>query len=584
MLFLAVLIFQSYLKSEYYQYLLDTTTQTETAVLEVSARNLNGTLQDMLRSSAEIAADGTLHDMVSDMLTADHISADSRLELSAMLNNITHFNGNIAATAILTEDGILMEYGRYWGDNEYKWLWQEREAVVMEQLYESVMERVAQGAYVIYEARPESFRHPAYPEMQLFHLALPLVGNQVHIRNAQAVVVLTIRLDTIVNSVHTQGRQWSQVEERITDRDGTVVFQGSGNGDLDPDGAPQRISTALNYFQWTYSLDIDTQPLRQHVNRMYDRGIAVYGGLLLLCAAVWQLVIRRILKPVSAIRAAMERIGDGELDSRIEVSGEHELWQLAEQYNRMVDALERQRQETQREFQEKTLSLQRQSEAEREALESQINAHFLCNTLGAINYNAIENGNTVVADLLKKLSNILYYTFSKKMKAVTLGEEFSWVEQYLCLQKFRLMDVFDYDICFQEAYSEWPCCKLFLQPFVENSILHGFEGWERGGFIQIDGRAEADRFRIQVRDNGCGMTEEVSQTIHAMLSEEHNLALEDSGQVGIGIQNAVTRLRMYYGSGLSVRMETAPGRGTCFTFWLPLPPEAKNDALEEEEM
>ena len=131
-----------------------------------------------------------------------------------------------------------------------------------------------------------------------------------------------------------------------------------------------------------------------------------------------------------------------------------------------------------RQFDEKTRFIQQKNQAEREALESQINAHFLCNTLNAINYNVLESGNTEVAALLKRLSSILYYTFSQTTQDVTLGQELDWVQQYLYLQKYRLGDRFSYQIDFPEEYREWPCCKLVLQPFVENSILHGFENAE----------------------------------------------------------------------------------------------------------
>ena len=170
----------------------------------------------------------------------------------------------------------------------------------------------------------------------------------------------------------------------------------------------------------------------------------------------------------------------------------------------MAETLERQYKEIRRYYREKNLSIRQKNKAEKEALESQINAHFLCNTLTAINYNAIDNEDYEVANLLKKLSNMLSYTFSRKLGTVSLGQELRWVEQYLYLQKFRLMDVFDYEIEFQEEYGEWPCCKLFIQPFVENSILHGFEGRESGGRIRITGHIDGSRFRLCIEDNGCG--------------------------------------------------------------------------------
>ena len=98
----------------------------------------------------------------------------------------------------------------------------------------------------------------------------------------------------------------------------------------------------------------------------------------------------------------MEKIRKGNLSEKIRIEGSHELWQLAEQYNHTVEALEEQREETKREYEEKTKMLKMRNAAEKEALESQINAHFLCNTIGAINYSAMENGDTEVSVLLKK--------------------------------------------------------------------------------------------------------------------------------------------------------------------------------------
>ena len=88
---------------------------------------------------------------------------------------------------------------------------------------------------------------------------------------------------------------------------------------------------------------------------------------------------------------------------KIEVKGTNEIWQLAGYYNEMAETLERQYKEIRRYYREKNLSIRQKNKAEKEALESQINAHFLCNTLTAINYNAIDNEDYEVADLLKKL-------------------------------------------------------------------------------------------------------------------------------------------------------------------------------------
>ena len=206
---------------------------------------------------------------------------------------------------------------------------------------------------------------------------------------------------------------------------------------------------------------------------------------------------------------------------------------MAGYYNEMAETLERQYKEIRRYYREKNLSIRQKNKAEKEALESQINAHFLCNTLTAINYNAIDNEDYEVADLLKKLSNMLSYTFSRKLVSVSLGQELRWVEQYLY-----------------------------------------FEGRESGGMIRITGHIDGSRFRLCIEDNGCGMNEDTEKLMQQILMEKHTL---DLAGTGIGIQNVVTRLRMYYGEELSVVLESEPEKGTKFTFWLPIPENPEKD-------
>lgn len=418
--------------------------------------------------------------------------------------------------------------------------------------------------------------------MLLFHVAYPLVGSHVNKADSCAAVVFTFRLDKMIqSSALSNAKQGEYISEYIIDDGGTVLYH--SNSDLLGENERnlstnhiKELEKPLKYMGWTIHIDIDTNTMREKVSEMFEEGVVVYLVLLFFCIIIWNVLIWRILEPVGDIGKAMREIRHGEYGGEIKIRGTHELWQLAQQYNRTVRALEFQREETRREYEEKTITIQRCNEAEREALESQINAHFLCNTLGAINYTAMECGDTEVSILLKNLSGILYYTFSKETKLVTLGEEIDWVCQYLYLQKYRLMDVFDYEIIFPEEYNEWPCCKLFLQPFVENSILHGFEGWESGGKIVISGRESEGRLVMTVEDNGCGMEKEVSDAINRTLSGNAGI---ERNHIGIGIQNVVARLRMYYGPELEVKLETAPGKGTRFIMWLPIPA----DILQEDE-
>lgn len=208
-------------------------------------------------------------------------------------------------------------------------------------------------------------------------------------------------------------------------------------------------------------------------------------------------------------------------------------------------------------------------------METQINAHFLCNTLGTINYEAIEAGNRKVSLLIKKLSNILRYTFDQKCQNVYMSQEFAWIEQYLYLQKARFEDAFDYEIDLQEEYDMWPCCKLMLQPFVENAIIHGFKGREIGGMLKIMAKGQGEYIKIVINDNGYGIPEEREKAIQEIIKGND---VSDDLRIGIGIRNVVARIHIFYGDSAQISLWSKEGEGTKFEFLLPYP-ERKEECI-----
>ena len=579
--FCAAFVFQGFLQNEYLQYLLTETRRTEQAVLSASVANVNSMIQDAIVSCADVVTDADLYESVENIIE-NRDTYQNASYLYTRLNTIAHYN-NIAAVAVVTEDGLLRECGRYWNYGGFRDLWRDENLDIASELYEKVMDRAERNTVISYEVSTEPLLHEDFPDLIFFHLAYPLLGNKVDKTESCAVMIFTISLDSIIkSSALTNAVQGEYITEYLTDGKGTVLYHNDssvlGENEEELDSADiEQLEAPLNYLGWDVHINIDTREMKDRVQLMFSRGMGVYLLILLICIVIWQLLLWRILRPVGVIGKFMEKIRKGNLSEKIRIEGSHELWQLAEQYNHTVEALEEQREETKREYEEKAMMLKMRNAAEKEALEAQINAHFLCNTIGAINYSAMENGDTEVSVLLKNLSGILYYAFSKETKMVTLGDEIGWVKQYLYLQKFRLMDVFDYEIHFPEEYSEWPCCKLFLQPFVENSILHGFEGWEKGGRILITGEERKGRLMIKISDNGCGMTGEKAGEIRKVLGGQESLVCSRSG---IGIANVAARLRMYYGPEMEIHLDTALGDGTCFTFWLPIPA----DMLGEDEM
>lgn len=574
-----VLIMQDYLKHMYLDYLMDITLQTETAMLNASAANLDEILERSLELGGQIAIDKKLRSSV-EIIREENGEAVTRdvLSLNSYLSGLTYYSNDIAAVTVVDEKGPLLEYGRYWYGSATHNLWENEQLDILNELYEEVMgqlDRPQVGRYAV-SALPTN--HDQLPNMQLFHIAFPLIGKSSSFEQVESVVVVSFKLNNVIQSSSIKDEvNQANVQLYLKDDKDVIIYckDKSKIGLTEQEFFKGKNYTMLRQplkkFNWVETVAIDNANMKDDVNRIYRQAIIVYLVMLLICYLCWQFLMHHALKPVGVIKEAMEDIKSGKKEQMIQVEGHHEIWQLATHYNEMLTALQEQRSVVKQQYEEKAELIKLQSKAEQHALESQINAHFLCNTLNAINYDVMESGNDEVSVLLKNLSNIVRYSFAQKSGDVTVGIELDWLRQYLFLQKYRLMDKFDYEIDFPEEYNDWPCCKLFLQPFVENSIIHGFENMDSGGMIQIIGEAKGGYLNIRIVDNGCGMPKEMCRRIEQISNERHELSLEGRGN-GIGISNVLTRMKMFYGDGFSYHVSSIPGIKTQFELVLPIPP------------
>lgn len=583
-LLLVMMIFQSFLQNQYYEYLVRQTRQTEQAVLTAASNMMSNSLANSLRIAGEVAADNELYKTLRKVEERGMLDeAYMQRELDNKLDTICHYSEHVAAIAIVSHGELVYEFGRYWNKSDTSPLWTGENRDVLKEMYQGVMDRVEARKTGYYYVGTEPRLRESDPRIRLFHIAVPLIGRNNLLEKVKEVLVISMNLeDMVIGSSLMSHSSEMAVDGYITDASDTLVFHeyeehiGQRKDLVIRKSGITELRQKLDYFDWTLNIAIDDAALRREVGDLFSQGVVVYLILTVCLFLIWQISLRGILQPISTVKNAMVEIQYGR-QQKIRIDGSHEIWQVAQQYNQMVDALAEQRELTENAYQEKMLSVEMRRKAQIKALESQIDAHFLCNTLNAIHYNVIESGYDEVAVLLKQLSSILQYTFSSRTDTVTLGQEIHWVEQYLHLQKYRLMDKFDYEIHFPEEYSEWPCCKLILQPFAENAIVHGFEGIDAGGKIVISGMECGGRFVIQIRDNGKGMPTETEAKIREYFRTQHDLKLLGRGN-GIGICNVITRMKLFFGQRFDVQLDTKQGEGTCFTFWLPLQAE-----MEEEE-
>lgn len=191
------------------------------------------------------------------------------------------------------------------------------------------------------------------------------------------------------------------------------------------------------------------------------------------------------------------------------------------------------------------------------ALQSQINPHFLFNVLNSISSLAIIEDAPKTQEVIFNLSNMLRYTLKQADKIVPLEEEIKYIESYLMLQEVRFGDRLKYNIDVSDEMRNQKIPFMSIQTFVENSIVHGLEGKEDGGVVNIFSKIEGNTNVLYIKDNGTGMTENKLNEIREELEYKYGNDLEK-----IGINNVNKRMAHYYGEDYSIEIESKVREGT----------------------
>lgn len=291
--------------------------------------------------------------------------------------------------------------------------------------------------------------------------------------------------------------------------------------------------------------------------------------LLLLCASLAFVLISLFSYSFSArineFKAQMHRAATGDFRIAEKLSGSDEIAELYQDLNAMIfDIQELMEKVVQEQVQKEQLNT-RQKEVEFKMLASQINPHFLYNTLETIRMQARVKKQPEIEELAKMLAKIMRHNIQVGDSLQPVAEELRLVQYYLKIQDYRFHDRISYEIDADEtAIAPYRMMPLLMQPFVENAFVHGLESKESNGLIRIVVEVRTHLW-ITISDNGCGMTAQQLEEVNHMLNDFENL-----DRTHIGICNVNQRIKLQYGDDYGVHIDSAPGEGTQVTIRLPL--------------
>ncbi|USB31788.1 sensor histidine kinase [Paenibacillus sp. YPG26] len=260
-----------------------------------------------------------------------------------------------------------------------------------------------------------------------------------------------------------------------------------------------------------------------------------------------------LTKPLKSMVRLMKQVQRGNLEVSLNPKYNDEIGLLGSQFNRMItrikDLLE-----------EVSLTEKRKQKADMRALQSQINPHFIYNTLESIRMLAESNDDPRVAELTYLLGLQMRYSIIRSEATVTIAEELEHVRNYFQLLQIRFPGKFDLVIDVPDIFLDLPVLKLVFQPIVENAVFHGLEKKVGPGLLTISARNVDDTAIFSVADNGVGMDSET------LLALNQSLRTPNTGErFGIGLRNVNERICLHYGYTYGLQVDSSPGAGTVVT-------------------
>jgi two-component system sensor histidine kinase YesM len=295
--------------------------------------------------------------------------------------------------------------------------------------------------------------------------------------------------------------------------------------------------------------------------------MAIAAGLVLLSIPFF-LMLNNVISPLRALYHFMRIKKPDDLNKAIQLRGSTEAEAIARQFNQMMQQIKGLTHELV-ESKGKLLTSQIEvKRAEYAFLKSQVNPHFLYNTLDAIRGIAIERKVPEINEVTRSLSRIFRYSV-KGSDYVTLQEELAIVSAYMQIQSFRFANRFELQIDIDDQLLSCRVPKMIIQPIIENAVYHGLEPRSSKGRLTLSVREDGQDLFILISDNGVGMKETKLRSLEHRLN---NGRIDDNegGEAGIGILNVHNRLELIYGQGYGIHLRSVERAGTDVQLKLPM--------------
>lgn len=442
-------------------------------------------------------------------------------------------------------------------------------------VYEQEKEALEEvGAYILWIAPVDSANKSGIDFTN--SIAIAKTVNQSVTNDVLGVVVINLHLDKNLQKVFSTDIAGTGTEVLLLNQNNELVYSTQDTPTIFSDKATNQMNGKSGSFTTNISGEkhmVDYQVLSRTNWKLVQLSpyhalmsdiIALRNGILIVNIILLTLLImadvivsNRLADPLHELCVLMEKVQKGDFSVRMkERTGQSEIAQISQSFNEMVG-------QTEELFCQLEHSYKVREDLRLAALRAQVNPHFLFNTLNSIKWMAMMNGDAKVGKMISSLGHLLQFTLASNSELVSVEREIACLKDYVEIQRMRFGEKFELAVEIPDELMNFQIPLFIFQPIVENSILHAFDDDCDAGIITIGADDTDESVRFFIRDNGKGM--DISQ-IRDPVDDE----LRAKGKFSrVGLKNVDERIKIIYGEGYGISVESVIGEGS--TVYLSFP-------------
>lgn len=326
----------------------------------------------------------------------------------------------------------------------------------------------------------------------------------------------------------------------------------SGYLNMDIDGGSYIICYDVSKVTgWVAGIILDRNVLMQlYIKDLVKNLLIILAILITIPLIVIMFISKKILHPMKLLRQGMSESGKGHFSNQIPETGAKEFQQLIRKFNKMNNRIRQL-------IRENYKAVILKKEAELNAYNLQLNPHFISNSLNIINLELIQKKEYELSDMVVELTQMMEYTLNTHTNLVPFKDDWNHTYNYLKVMQRRYKNKFEVQYNIQPEILEYSVPKFFLQPLIENALVHGFSNIDYMGILKIDAYLKDGNRYFVVEDNGSGIDQSIIDSIY-----------NDKGKA-VGINNVRYRIKYVYGDQYEMKIISVPNQSTNFTIVLP---------------